>query len=209
LSAEGDFFTVQEGHAKFWVNLIDYLDTGLFLDHRPLRLKIAEHSQGKKFLNLFCYTATASVHAALGGATESTSVDMSNTYIDWARRNFELNKINLYAHKLVQADCLQWLNECRNGYDLIMLDPPTFSNSKRMEGVLDVQRDHVALVTRCMELLNTNGRLYFSTNLRGFKLDRESLAKYQLDDITASTIDVDFERNPKIHHCYLIQHAAS
>lgn len=206
LSAEGDFFAVQEGQAKLWVNLVDYLDTGLFLDHRPLRLRIHSQASGKKFLNLFCYTGSATVHAALGGATESTSVDMSRTYLDWARRNFELNKMNVYQHKLVQADCMKWLAECREGFDLIMLDPPTFSNSKRMEGVLDVQRDHVGLIKRCMELLNNNGQLYFSTNLRGFKLAHDELSTCSVLDITAETIDVDFERNKKIHHCYMIQH---
>lgn len=208
LSAEGDFFPVKEGLARLWVNLNDYLDTGLFLDHRLLRLRIQRQAPGKKFLNLFCYTGSATVQAALGGATESTSVDMSRTYLDWARRNFELNKMNAYQHKLVQADCMKWLAECREGYDLIMLDPPTFSNSKRMEGVLDVQRDHVALIKRCMELLNNDGTLYFSTNLRGFKIAHDELSSYAITDITAETIDVDFERNKKIHHCYLIQHSS-
>lgn len=206
LSAEGDFFVVQEAQAKLWVNLLDYLDTGLFLDHRPLRLALHRQAAGKKFLNLFCYTASATVHAALGGAAESVSVDMSRTYLDWARRNFELNKMNAYQHKLVQADCMKWLEECREGFDLIMLDPPTFSNSKRMEGVLDVQRDHAALIKRCMELLNNGGRLYFSTNLRDFKLAHDELSSYSIQDITSDTIDLDFERNKKIHHCYWIQH---
>lgn len=209
LSSEGDFFTAREGQAKLWVNLTDYLDTGLFLDHRPLRLRIHKQASGKKFLNLFCYTASATVHAALGGAAETTSVDMSRTYLDWARRNFELNKMNAYQHRLVQGDCLTWLNDCREGFDLIMLDPPTFSNSKRMEGVLDVQRDHVALIKRCMELLNNQGCLYFSSNLRAFKLDYDSLADYSITDITAETIALDFERNQKIHHCYSVQHNAS
>src|SRR5690606_28457251 len=132
------------------------------------------------------------------------SVDMSNTYLDWAERNFALNAIRLDRHQLVQADCLKWLYQCRQGFDLIMLDPPTFSNSKRMEGVLDVQRDHLVLIRRCMELLNPRGKLYFSTNLRSFKLDFAALDDLAVDDISASTIDPDFARNTKIHRCYLI-----
>lgn len=205
LGESGEFFVVEEGQGKFWVNLHDYLDSGLFLDHRPLRKRICAEARGKRFLNLFCYTASATVHAALGGATQSVSVDMSNTYLDWAQRNFALNSINSDRHQLVQADCLKWLQQCRQGFDLIMLDPPTFSNSKRMEGVLDVQRDHVAMIKRCMELLAPGGKLYFSTNLRSFKLDIEALGGYAIDDISAQTIDLDFSRNNKIHRCFLLQ----
>lgn len=196
------FFTVREGAASFQVNLQDYLDTGLFLDHRPLRLRIADEAKGKTFLNLFCYTATASVHAALGGAVSSTSVDMSNTYLEWAKRNYELNNIHKTRHSLVRADCLSWLNQCRQGFDLILLDPPSFSNSKKMEGVLDVQRDHVQLVNRCMDILNPDGTLYFSNNLRKFKLDESLSERYQLEDISADTLGPDFINNPKIHKCW-------
>ncbi len=199
-------FVVREGKAQFWVNLHDYLDTGLFLDHRPLRLKIAQEVLGKRFLNLFCYTATATVHAALGGAKQSVSVDMSNTYLKWAERNFSLNRIDPRAHQRVQADCLQWLQQARQGFDIILLDPPTFSNSKRMENVLDVQRDHVQLVQRCMELLNPQGVLYFSNNLQSFRLDRQALAAFDVVDIGAQTLDQDFLRHSKIHHCYSIRH---
>lgn len=201
-----DFFVVEEGAARYWVNLRDYLDTGLFLDHRPLRRMIYEQAHAQRFLNLFCYTASASVQAVLGGASQTVSVDMSHTYLDWAKRNFELNNIRSSRHELIQEDCLKWLDQCRQGFDLIMLDPPTFSNSKRMEGVLDIQRDHVVLVRRCMELLNPGGKLYFSTNLRTFKCDFETLSEYDVKDISASTLDEDFSRNPKIHHCFLIQH---
>lgn len=197
---------VLEGKAKLWVNLWDYLDTGLFLDHRPLRLRLAKEAITKDFLNLFCYTATATVHAALGGAKSSVSVDMSRTYIDWARENFKLNRISEQRHELVQEDCFKWLKNCRKGFDLIMLDPPTFSNSKRMDDVLDVQRDHTRLITRCMEILKPGGKLYFSNNLRGFKIDEELNEKFSVQDITPSTIDKDFERNAKIHHCFLIEH---
>lgn len=165
---------------------------------------IYSRAQGKRFLNLFCYTSTATVQAALGGATRTVSVDMSHTYLNWAERNFELNNVRLHTNELVQADCLEWLKACREGFDIIMLDPPTFSNSKRMDGVLDIQRDHVALVKRCMELLNPGGVLYFSTNLRTFSLDYDALTRYRIEDITAQTLDPDFARNKKIHHCFVI-----
>lgn len=201
-----EYFAVEEGQAKLLVNLHDYLDTGLFLDHRPLRLKIAAHVRNKEFLNLFCYTASATVHAALAGAKNSVSVDMSNTYIRWAQQNFTLNHISASRHQLVQQDCLSWLKSCRKGFDIIMLDPPTFSNSKRMDNVLDVQRDHGDLIKRCMELLNGGGTLYFSTNLQSFKLDVQATEAYSVEDITAQTIDEDFSRRKKIHQCFQITH---
>ncbi|MDZ7923168.1 MAG: bifunctional 23S rRNA (guanine(2069)-N(7))-methyltransferase RlmK/23S rRNA (guanine(2445)-N(2))-methyltransferase RlmL [Marinagarivorans sp.] len=197
---------VREGSAKFLVNLHKYLDTGLFLDHRPLRLKIAKEAAGKSFLNLFCYTGTASVHAALGGAKKTLSVDMSKTYLAWAQRNFDLNAIRGTAHQLIHADCLKYLADCRDNFDVIMLDPPSFSNSKKMDGVLDVQRDHVALIKRCMELLLPGGVLYFSNNLRSFKLEADELSNFLVKDISASTIDKDFERHAKIHQCFAIKH---
>lgn len=196
--------TVKEGQAKFSVNLWDYLDTGLFLDHRPVRQMITDMVRGKDFLNLFCYTATASVHAALAGANSTTSVDMSKTYLRWAQTNFDLNNIRGDKHTLEQGDCFQWLKDCRRGFDVIMLDPPSFSNSKRMENVLDIQRDHVALVNRCMDLLKPGGTLIFSNNLRSFKLDEEALSVYEVKDITPQTLDPDFKRNSKIHRCWLI-----
>ena len=201
---DNHFFPVKEGNGEFLVNLKDYLDTGLFLDHRPLRRIIGEQARGKSFLNLFCYTASATVQAALGGARESMSVDMSRTYLDWARNNFARNRLHQERHQLVQADCLEWLRECRRGFDLIMLDPPSFSNSKRMDQVLDVQRDHVMLVKRCVELLTPGGVLYFSTNLRSFKLDHEALSQFAIRDITRQTFDPDFAQNLKIHQCFEI-----
>lgn len=195
--------TVREGEAKFLVNLWAYLDTGLFLDHRLVRQKVAELALGKHFLNLFSYTATATVQAAIGGAHSSVSVDMSKTYLHWARRNFDLNTLG-ERHELVQADCLSWLHDCREAFDVILLDPPSFSNSKRMEEVLDVQRDHVKLIRRCMDLLKPNGTLVFSTNLKRFKMGYEELGSYRIADITKSTIDKDFQRHPNIHQCYLI-----
>jgi len=197
-------FTVMEGQAELKINLWDYLDTGLFLDHRPLRLRIADMARGKRFLNLFCYTATATVQAAMGGAKETVSVDMSKTYIKWAEDNFKLNNMDLSRHRLEQADCFKWLSECREGFDVIMLDPPSFSNSKRMEGVLDVQRDHVQMIKRCMELLTPGGTLLFSNNLRSFKLDDEALRAFSVDNISKQTLDVDFKRNQKIHQCWSI-----
>lgn len=206
LEARSDFHNVVEGNALFRVNLWDYLDTGVFLDHRLLRLRLANESRGKRFLNLFSYTGTATVQAALGGALSSVSVDMSNTYLDWAEHNFQINKINASKHELVNSDCMTWLASCRQGFDLILLDPPTFSNSKKMDGVLDIQRDHVSLIRRCVELLTLGGKLYFSNNLRGFKLDESLSEDFKIEDISDATIDVDFMRNRKIHHCYLIEH---
>lgn len=202
---ERDFFEVQEGDARLLINLSDYLDTGLFLDHRPLRQMIAANVARKSFLNLFCYTASATTLAALGGAKSSVSVDMSNTYLDWAKRNFTLNNIRAADHQLVRADVFQWIKDCRQGFDVIMLDPPTFSNSKKMDDVLDVQKDHVALIRRCMELLNPGGTLYFSNNMRSFKMDVDGLFLFDLTDITRQTIDMDFSKNTKIHHCWKIQ----
>lgn len=204
-SSARELLFVKENFAELQINLRDYLDSGLFLDHRPLRLRIAKEARGKRFLNLFCYTATATVHAALAGASESVSVDMSNTYLDWARINFERNHINLKNHQLVRHNCVDWLNACRQGFDLIMLDPPSFSNSKKMAGVLDIQRDHVSLIKRCMELLNPGGRLYFSNNLRSFKLDQAALSHYKISDITQQTLDPDFQQNPKIHQCWQVE----
>jgi len=198
-------FVVTEGPAKMEVNLADYLDTGLFLDHRPVREMLREMSRGKRFLNLFCYTAAATVHAAIGGAAQSLSIDMSNTYIDWAKRNFDLNKIDPGRHKILRADCLEWLDAREGEYDLIFLDPPTFSNSKKMSDVLDIQRDHVKLIDDAMAILAPGGVLVFSNNFRRFKMAEQLFQRYELEDITAQTIPRDFERNQKIHQCWLIK----
>lgn len=201
------FFTVTEQGCQLLVNLHDYLDTGLFLDHRPIRRHIQSVAAGKDVLNLFCYTASATVHAIVGGARSSVSVDMSTTYLAWAKRNFRLNNADMNQHKLVQADCMRWLEEQHKpAYDLIFMDPPTFSNSKRMEGVLDVQRDHVVLVKGAMRLLRPDGVLIFSNNYRRFKLDHEALAAYEIVDITHKTLDPDFKRSAKIHCCFEIRH---
>lgn len=194
---------VHEGNAQFKVNLYDYLDTGLFLDHRLMRLRFAQLKPGTRFLNCFCYTASASVHAALAGAI-TTNVDLSNTYLRWAEDNFKLNHLELSRHQFVQFDCREWLKITRDRFDVIFLDPPSFSNSKRMTDTLDIQRDHGSLINAAMRLLNPDGILYFSTNFRQFKLDEKLKEKYSIEDISQQTIDVDFKRNSKIHYCFKI-----
>lgn len=207
LDSTGELHQVREGPCRFLVNFTDYLDTGLFLDHRPTRALLGKFARGKRFLNLFGYTASATVHAALGGAQTTTTVDMSRTYIDWARRNLELNGIRGPQHELIQADVLQWLQENRaRRYDLIFLDPPTFSRSKRMEDTLDAQRDHVSLIRAAAALLEPDGVLIFSTNYRHFRLAVNDLADFQIKDITRATIPKDFERNPRIHRCWRVRH---
>ncbi len=203
-----EFYEVTEGGCRLLVNLRDYLDTGLFLDHRPLRMRIRAESRGKRFLNLYAYTGAATVHALCGGASSSVSVDLSNTYLNWALRNLELNQRDLRHHRLIRADCKDWLADAAtrpDRYDLILLDPPSFSNSKATEGVLDIQRDHADLIRACVDLLAADGTLYFSTNLRGFKLNEGALAGLDCVNITPDTIDEDFRRNPRIHHCWRIR----
>jgi 23S rRNA (guanine2445-N2)-methyltransferase / 23S rRNA (guanine2069-N7)-methyltransferase len=205
---QGHFHIVEEGGCKLLVNFEDYLDTGLFLDHRPIRLLIQKQAKGKNFLNLFAYTGSATVHAAVGGAKSTTTVDMSNTYINWAKKNLALN-ISQGEHEFIQADCLEWLeneaNQPSKHYDLIFLDPPTFSNSKRMDQAFDIQTDHVQLINHAVSLLSPGGVLYFSTNFRRFKIDTQALSDLIVEDISAATIPEDFARNPKIHYCWRIQ----
>ncbi|MGX1127622.1 bifunctional 23S rRNA (guanine(2069)-N(7))-methyltransferase RlmK/23S rRNA (guanine(2445)-N(2))-methyltransferase RlmL [Pseudomonas sp. HLS-6 TE3448] len=203
-NTQGQFTEVNEGGVKLLVNLTDYLDTGLFLDHRPMRMRIQREAAGKRFLNLFCYTATASVHAAKGGARSTMSVDLSRTYLDWARRNFSLNGFS-DKNRLEQGDVMAWLQACRDEYDLIFIDPPTFSNSKRMEGVFDVQRDHVELLDLAVARLAPGGVLYFSNNFRKFQLDERLSERYAVEEISAQTLDPDFARNSKIHRAWKIQ----
>ncbi|STX40282.1 N6-adenine-specific DNA methylase [Legionella donaldsonii] len=198
--------TVQEGCAKLKVNLYDYLDTGLFLDHRLLRMRFAQLAPGTRFLNCFCYTASASVQAALAGAL-TTNVDLSRTYLSWAEDNFKLNHLDLSKHQFIHFDCMEWLKLTRDRFDVIFLDPPSFSNSKRMTATLDIQRDHQDLIDAAMSLLNPRGSLYFSTNLRQFKLAPQVNEKYKVVDISAETIDLDFKRNKRIHQCFLITKA--
>jgi 23S rRNA (guanine2445-N2)-methyltransferase / 23S rRNA (guanine2069-N7)-methyltransferase len=205
---QGRFHIIEEGGCKLLVNFEDYLDTGLFLDHRPIRLLIQKQAKGKRFLNLFAYTGSATVHAAMGGAKSTTTVDMSNTYLNWAKKNLAVNTTT-GEHEFIQADCLEWLNNeaqlANRLYDLIFLDPPTFSNSKRMEDVFDIQNDHVQLINNAISLLSPGGELYFSTNFRRFKIDKAALSDYIVEDISAATIPEDFARNPKIHYCWRIK----
>ncbi|WP_189461335.1 class I SAM-dependent methyltransferase [Jeongeupia chitinilytica] len=199
---EGDEFVVEEDGLKFIVNLDAYLDTGLFLDHRNTRKRVRGEAAGKRMLNLFCYTGAFSVYAAAGGARETVSVDLSNTYLAWAKRNLAENGLDTAAHTQVRADVLQWLGDAERAgekFDLIVCDPPSFSNSKKMAGILDVQRDQRYLVETALDLLNPGGVLYFSNNLRRFKLD-EALAPL-CEDISAESVPEDF-RNKRIHQCF-------
>ncbi|GKW22792.1 ribosomal RNA large subunit methyltransferase K/L [Pectobacterium carotovorum subsp. carotovorum] len=209
LAQKGDFLLMEEFGAKLWVNLTDYLDTGLFLDHRIARKMLGEMSRGKDFLNLFAYTGTASVHAGLGGARSTTTVDMSRTYLEWAEKNLRVNGLTGRQHRLIQADCLSWLHNGHEQFDVIFIDPPTFSNSKRMEESFDVQRDHLALMKDLKRLLRRGGTIMFSNNKRGFQMDVAGLTALGLNakEITAQTQSQDFARNRQIHNCWLLTHA--
>ena len=205
-------YTLEAGNV-FEVDLGSYLDTGIFLDHRETRRMVGEMADGKRFLNLFAYTGTATVHAAVGGARETTTVDLSQTYLQWAQRNMALNGCDGPEHRFVRADIMPWLADeakSRNRYDLVFVDPPTFSNSKAMgKATWDVQRDHVELLSRVSRVLAPGGQIVFSCNLRRFKLDEEALAAKGLvaRNITQRTIPHDFERNPRIHCCFIVERA--
>ena len=205
LDEQSKFHVVEESGLKFRVNFDDYLDTGLFLDHRLTRARLGAAAGGKRFLNLFAYTGSATVYAAAARALSSTSVDLSRTYIDWAERNLALNGLAGPKHALVRADCREWLAAARHKrerFDLVFLDPPTFSNSKRVQNVLDIGRDHAALADACAVLLAPGGLLVFSTNAQRFKLDETLRGRFTVHDISAQTLPLDFERNPKIHRCF-------
>ncbi len=203
---QGQRFAVRENGARLWVNLFDYLDTGLFLDHRPLRRRMAKEARGKRFLNLFCYTGVASVQAAVAGAASTTSVDLSATYLQWCADNLAINGLGGTSHQLVQGDVLAWLEAERHRYDVIFCDPPTFSNSARAED-FDVQREHVRLLRLAMSRLVPDGVLYFSNNFRRFRLDEAAVAAFaDAEEISAATIPPDFERNPRIHRAWRLQH---
>ena len=204
-------FNLSENGFIFEINMGTYLDTGLFLDHRPVRRLIYDMSQNKRFLNLFCYTASASVYAIKGGAKSSLSIDMSKSYIDWAKRNFSLNGLCTKSNEVIREDCLVWLDKNAKNklgqYDLIFLDPPTFSNSKKMDHAFDVQTDHIELIKSSMLLLATSGSLVFSNNFRNFSMSSNILENYEVCNITDKTFDPDFQRNKKIHNCWIIRHA--
>jgi 23S rRNA (cytosine1962-C5)-methyltransferase len=194
-AAEKEFFEVQENGLKFLVNLSDYLDTGLFLDHRITRKMVMDEAKDKKVLNLFAYTGSFSVYAAAGGAAEVTTIDLSNTYIEWAKKNFEANfLVNPRAYKFIVADVKQYLETLTpNNLDIVVMDPPTFSNSKKMKDILDIQRDHVQLINQTLKALKLGGVLYFSTNARKFELNEELLDASTIKDITKATTPFDFE----------------
>jgi 23S rRNA (cytosine1962-C5)-methyltransferase len=197
-------FTVDEGGLTFIVNLSDYLDTGLFLDHRVTRAMVRGQSGGKKVLNLFCYTGSFTVYAASGGAKETVSIDLSNTYIDWTARNLAINRMDNDRHKLVRGDVLQLLPGLPNDhFDIVVLDPPTFSNSKMMKDFLDIQQDHVELINLCLDKTVKGGVVYFSTNLRTFHLESELIQASSITDITKATTPFDFE-GKLLRWCYRI-----
>jgi 23S rRNA (cytosine1962-C5)-methyltransferase len=204
ISEKGEEVEVGEGGLKFLVNLHDYLDTGLFLDHRMTRDMVRKEAKGKRFLNLFCYTGSFTVYAADGGAASSVSIDLSNTYIDWAQRNLQRNKLNGPAHQYIKGDVLQVLPGLPDeSFDLVVLDPPSFSNSKMMKDFLDIQQDHVELIHLCLQKMTTGGTLYFSTNLRTFVLDKEAIKATSIKDITRATTPFDFE-GKLLRWCYRI-----
>lgn len=201
-----DFFTVYEYGVKFRVNLIDYLDTGLFLDHRETRHIVASCARGKRLLNLFAYTSSFSVHAAYNGAIRTKSVDMSNTYCAWSKENFLLNNLSLQNNEIIRADCLTFLKEevrTNAKYDIIVIDPPTISRSKKMSEMFDVQEDYIFLLSHALQLLANDGVIFFSTNSRKFSFDESLFPSCTITEITHKTIPLDFH-NKKIHRCWKI-----
>lgn len=209
LASTREMQLIRENGLQFYVNFFDYLDTGIFLDHRLTRQMIRESAQGKDFLNLFAYTGTASVYAAAGGARSTTTLDASNTYLEWARKNMEINGFSRSEHRYIRDNCLNWLKFSRQSYDLIFLDPPTFSNSKTYGTAFSVLTDHAGLIRSCMKLLRPEGKLIFSNNFRSFIMDEEIEAVFKVRNITKQTIPFDFERNPRIHHCFTIEHPST
>ncbi|KJF91377.1 bifunctional 23S rRNA (guanine(2069)-N(7))-methyltransferase RlmK/23S rRNA (guanine(2445)-N(2))-methyltransferase RlmL [Photobacterium leiognathi] len=208
LSSAERHMVVEEYGVELKVNLYDYLDTGLFLDHRITRRMLGKMAPGKDFLNLFSYTGSASVHVAVGGAKTTTTVDMSNTYLRWAQENMELNNQVGSQHEFIQADCLQWLQEVDDTFDLIFIDPPTFSNSKRMKQSFDIQRDHIMLMENLKRMLRPEGQIVFSNNKRHFKMDLDKLNELGLHakNISDKTLPMDFAKNKQIHNCWIITH---
>lgn len=199
-----EFFSVLEYGVRFKVNLVDYLDTGLFLDHRETRQMVAKMAPGKRLLNLFAYTASFSVHAAMAGAAFTKSVDMSNTYCAWGEENFLLNGLSLKNNEIVRADCLKFLEAEKATYDLIVIDPPTISRSKKMERLFDVQADYIFLIQKSLQLLNPGGTIIFSTNLRKFVFDESHFPSSTIQEVSHKTLPIDFH-DPRIHRCWLIR----
>lgn len=197
------FFAVFEYGVRFQVNLVDYLDTGLFLDHRETRRMVASIASGKRLLNLFAYTSSFSVHAAMSGATFTKSVDMSNTYCDWSRDNFLLNGLSLKNNEIVRADCLKFLQDEGDKYDIIVIDPPTISRSKKMDQLFDVQVDYIFLIRKSLELLREGGVVFFSTNSRRFVFDASQFPGSSIVEVSHKTLPIDFH-DPRIHRCWKI-----
>jgi 23S rRNA (cytosine1962-C5)-methyltransferase len=201
---EKEFFNVWEHGVKFKINLVDYLDTGLFLDHRKTRQMVASEAKGKRLLNLFAYTCAFSVQAAMAGSAFTKSVDLSNTYTDWGRDNFGLNNLSGNLNQIVRADCLEFIKEellKGEKYDLIVVDPPTISRSKKMQQMFDVQLDYPKILQPALKLLLPGGSLYFSTNSRKFKLDSRLFDGWHIEDITECTVPLDFH-DAKTHYCW-------
>jgi len=206
MSDKNQFVSIKESGLTFLINLTDYLDTGIFLDHRITRKMICNQAKGRRFLNLFAYTGTATVYAAAGGAITTTTVDKSKTYLDWAKENMKINQLKGKEHQFIQADCMTFLKYSKETYDLIFLDPPTFSNSKDQKENFDIQLDHVKMIQLTMKQLAKNGLLIFSNNFRKFKLDFRVLEEYSVVDITEETLPMDFYRNRRIHQCWLVEY---
>ncbi len=208
---KGKFYIAREDDAYFYVNFTDYLDTGLFIDHRNMRMRIKANSKGKAVLNLFAYTCTASVHAALAGAKKVTSVDLSQNYLDWGKQNFVLNGLDVSRSKyeFVAADIFEWIKDNTEQFDIIFIDPPTFSNSKKFQGTFDVQRDHAALINRAMNRLTADGVLYFSNNFTRFELDEQLTERYDIINVTHQTIGFDFDIKRPIHQSFEIRQRSS
>ena len=202
----GKLYEVREGRCSFLLNFTDYLDTGLFLDHRNTRTRIEQEAEGKRFLNLYGYTGTATVHAAVGGAVSSTTVDLSAPYLQWAEMNFALNGIHPERHRLVHSDCMQWLKENNDLFDLIFVDPPTFSNTRKKSRIFDLQKDHFLLLNLAMSRLRDNGLLIFSTNYRAFALDGRLADQYNCRNISKKSLPRDFQQSPRIHQCWEFRH---
>lgn len=207
VNEKNEFFTVVEYGVKFKVNLLDYLDTGLFLDHRETRRIVAAESKGKRLLNLFAYTCSFSVHAAIAGALYTKSVDMSNTYVEWGKDNFKLNDLSLKSNEIVRADCLKFLDSevlSRKQYDIIVVDPPTISRSKKMDEMFDIQVDYFFLLKKSLMLLAPGGLIFFSTNSRKFSFDETLFDSCVVKEISYKTLPIDFH-DPKIHRCWTLK----
>ena len=202
-------FIIQENKRLFYINLADYFDSGLFLDHRDARKWVGDNSKNKAVLNLFAYTGAFSIYAARGGATKTVTVDTSNTYLDWAEDNFKLNKIEKGEHQFVKFDAIKYLADASKAksqfFDLIIIDPPTFSNSKSRHDIFEIKRDHVTLINNALTILNPNGIILFSTNFTKFKLKAELIHSKSIKDITTETIPLDFKNSAFIRYCFLIE----